>query len=205
MPKVTFKPYTPLPEDTYLVRIVDCNIQENRINHQEFYSWTVEVVDDSSEFFGERFNIATPLQFGPNASAYKFFLAAGMQEQQEAVEFDTNDFIGAELYVKLKIVSKDGRESNKPEAFISLAEMQALVAKASRVPVKGGAVTRSAVQGAGVPKATPSTAMNSSIRGRGGVVGRSTNQVRHISPESKTETPSQNMNNDVDENMDFPE
>jgi len=142
MPIVRFQPYTPLPEDTYLSKIVDCTIQENRVNQQQFYSWTMEITDEQSEFFGQQYRLATPLTFGPGAAAYKFFVAAGMPEQDEAVEFDTSDFIGAELYVKLKIVkSKDGRESNKPEAYTSLAEMDVLIQKAAN-RVRPAAVSR---------------------------------------------------------------
>lgn len=141
MPKITFAPYTPLPDDTYLCRISGCQEMENQQTHEFFYSWTFEVSDENSEFNGQQFRVASPLRFGPGAVAYKMFVAAGMPEQDLLTEFDTDDFIGAELYVKLKITKDSkGREINKPESFISIAEMEALVARHAKPIVKSQAI-----------------------------------------------------------------
>lgn len=164
MPEMQLRKFEPVPKGTYYVRVKDCKyVPAGPKVKDPFYSWGLEILDEG--FTGEVLTFAGSPTFSPNTKTYKFLVATGRIEEglQEAA-LNTDDYIGAELYVEVDVVpNTNGNAGNKNKIIDtkSIAAVEALAAKlTSRTAPRAAAApaTAPATRPAAAPAARPAAA-----------------------------------------------
>lgn len=145
MPEMVIKKFEPVPAGTYLVSVKSVELVKQDLSKNiknDFYSWKLEIIDDEVEQ-GKIITFGGSVNFSPNTKTFKFLVATGLLDPsfEEGVP-NTDDFIGAQLYVTVKVdPNTNGKTGmkNTVTATQSIAEVEALAAKVSqRQPVNRG-------------------------------------------------------------------
>lgn len=136
MPVGNVTTFEPLPASTYLLRVNGVTEQKARESGNIFHSWTFEVMNDCVEL-GRTVNLAMPASMTPKSKLEQIWLACGLAELQVGENFNTDEALGAEIYIRLGVeANKAPRTGSKNviQAVWSVEQYEAEIAQASRRP-----------------------------------------------------------------------
>ena len=100
------------PDDIYVVKIKEVKEQKTKDNINTFLVWNYDILEPE-EFNGQTIGQITSPDIGPKSKYWRLLEALGVQVPEEGeknIEYDTDDFIGAELFVE--VITQKGKKDN---------------------------------------------------------------------------------------------
>jgi len=137
-PSIKIRTFDPVPQGTYLLRIVDCKEKTTTDSKdgdvRSYYSWSLEVVNEDSDQIGRVVYFNTPTSFGIGSKGYRMLRAAGMEDVEGDAVIDTDDFLGLEFWADVIVVTGQfGKQKNDLKNVYTLDEYEMKHAKKSVV------------------------------------------------------------------------